>query len=134
MARSHFLYSRTRILFKSRHDRGPRRSLLRYMFCILAQGFSIKVAIKALAKAYCTCISVDKTFIISFGITHIFEDESCEPQDDCCALHEHVIISQGITHIYSKMSRFSLKMTVLNFMHVSLLPQELSMFFADESC
>ena len=77
MAQRHFLHSRTGILFKSCDDRGPRRSLFRYMFCVLVQGFSIKVAIKVLVKAYCTFIGVDKTLAISSGITHLFEDESC---------------------------------------------------------
>ena len=100
IARRHFLHFRTIILFKSRHDRGSRRSLLWCIFCILAQGFSAKVATEVPFKASCAFICLKKSVIISKGFTLIFEDESCWHEDDLFELHKNQTISSGFTHIF----------------------------------
>ena len=54
IARRRFLHSRRRILLKYRADRGPARPLPGYMFYVLTQGFSGKVAFTGILEEHCS--------------------------------------------------------------------------------
>ena len=43
--------------------------------------------------------------MISKGIIHILEDESCHYQDDCCQFYKTLIIFYGILHILADTDR-----------------------------
>ena len=73
IARRHVLHSRMRILLKSRDDRGAQRSWLKYIFCILAQGFFAKVAKEVPSKRQCALHLLWKIFPSSLRIyTHFW--------------------------------------------------------------
>ena len=104
-------HSRCRILLKSGDDRGPGRPLLGDIFCILAAGFSWKVAMTWILDDHCS----DTCFAFSL------QDSLEKSRSNFSSKHpvlssvwSKVLLYHQELHTFSKMSHASIKMTVAN--------------------